>query len=297
MRELRLADLSTFVTVHRTESVTAAARELGVTPSQVSKAITRLERTAGATLFTRGARGLALSSRGQQLLPQFTEVVRVLESLDRVDSPADGELTLAAPSSILPPFLPRVAQALSRMRVRGIEFPPALVRRYAADGLFDVALVTGSIAGLPPKWESLRVGELRKSLFASPALAKKLGSKPTLAQVRAVPFVGPLAYDSGKLVSSPDDCPLGFSERTIAVEVGTMELALRVAAEAGHLVFGPVIAAAHYVAEGTLVEVRVPGWDVAEQLFLACNAERVLARVQVTITQVAREVLTPPSGS
>jgi DNA-binding transcriptional LysR family regulator len=289
--ELRLADLSTFVTVHRTESVTAAARELGVTPSQVSKAITRLEKIAGGALFTRGARGLTLSSLGQQMLPQFEQVVQALEALDRTDRPPEGELTLGAPSSILLPILPRVARALPRMRVRGVEFPPGLLRRYAADGVFDVAVLAGGTNGFPPRWASVHVGELRKSLFASPAVARRIGPRPTAAQVKRESFVGPLAYDGGKLVSSPDDCPLGLGERLVAVEVGTMDLALRVAAQSEHLVFGPVIAAHREIVEGSIVELRVPGWDVSEPIHIVCNAERVLARTQTAIADVVRATL------
>ena len=50
-RSIKLADLAplggkgvTFLAVHRAKSVTAAAKVLGVTPSQVSKAVARLER-------------------------------------------------------------------------------------------------------------------------------------------------------------------------------------------------------------------------------------------------------------
>ena len=43
VEELLLHDLLTCLNVHRTGSVTAAARELNVTPSQVSKAIASMD--------------------------------------------------------------------------------------------------------------------------------------------------------------------------------------------------------------------------------------------------------------
>jgi DNA-binding transcriptional LysR family regulator len=43
LADLRVGDLMTFLAVRRSGSITAAARELKVTPSQVSKAISRLE--------------------------------------------------------------------------------------------------------------------------------------------------------------------------------------------------------------------------------------------------------------
>ena len=57
--ELRLADLLTLLAVQRTGSISGAAREMRVTPSQVSKAMARLERHFGVRLLSRGARGVA----------------------------------------------------------------------------------------------------------------------------------------------------------------------------------------------------------------------------------------------
>ncbi|HEY2510495.1 MAG TPA: LysR family transcriptional regulator [Polyangiaceae bacterium] len=289
--EPRLADVSTFLNVCRTGSITGAARELGVTPSQVSKAIARLEAALHTRLVTRGARGIGLSAAGRQLLPRLQQVVSIMQSMARTGGPPDGELTLAAPSSLLPPILPRVVNALPRMRVRGIELPPELLRSYSAEELFDVAVLPGGMTGLPSKWANLRIGELRKSLFASPHVARELGPSPTPEQLQRWPFVGPLARDGGEFVQSNDDCPLAPNERTMGAEVGTMDLALRVAATCDQLVYGPVIAAQRELNAGTLVELRVPGWDVSEELFLACDVERVLARVQTQIVSAVRAAL------
>jgi DNA-binding transcriptional LysR family regulator len=202
-------------------------------------------------------------------------------------------LTIAAPSSLLPPILPRIINALPGTRVRGIELPPPLIRGYAGEGLFEIALVPGEITGLPPKWAVTRVGEVRKSVLASPAVARKLGAHPTVDQVRALSFVGPIAYDGGKFVASTDDCPLGREERVVGSEVGTMALALQIASACGHLVFGPAMAAEREIREGSLVELNVKGWNVSETLFVACDAERVLARVQAAIVKAVRSALDP----
>jgi DNA-binding transcriptional LysR family regulator len=234
---------------------------------------------------------MTLSPAGRNVLPQIEQMLSLARGLARVETAPEGELTIAAPSSLLTAFLPTVITAMPRMRVRGIELPPALLRSYAAEELFDVAIVADGMSGLPSKWASIRIGELRKSLLGSPALAKKLGRRPTIDQLRRTPFVGPVAYDGGKFVPSTDDCPLGLRERTIASEVGTMDLALRVASECDQLVFGPLIAARRELESGALVELPVRGWTVSEPLFLACDAERVLARVQTTILEAVRSVL------
>ena len=48
LADLRFGDVLTFLTVHRCGAITGAARALKVTPSQVSKAVHRLERQLGA---------------------------------------------------------------------------------------------------------------------------------------------------------------------------------------------------------------------------------------------------------
>ncbi len=106
--ELRLNDLSPFLVVYRTESVTSAARELGVTPSQVSKAISRLEAALRLRLFVRGARGIALSSDGRQLLPRLEQVVSLSRSLGRLEQTAEGASSRSPPP---PPSCRRSSRA------------------------------------------------------------------------------------------------------------------------------------------------------------------------------------------
>src|SRR5258706_548065 len=180
--EPRLADIATFLKVHRTGSITGAARELGVTPSQVSKAIMRLEAAFQGRLVTRGARGIGLSAMGRQVLPRLQQVVALMASVPRAGDPPDGDLTLAAPSSLLSPILPRIMNALPRMRVRGLELPPELLRGYSADELFDVALVPGGTSGLSTRWARVRVPgwETSEELFLVGDVERVLARVQTL---------------------------------------------------------------------------------------------------------------------
>ena len=59
--ELRIADVATFLAVARSGSVTMAARQLDVTPSQVSKAVARLEGYLKVRLIERSGRGIILT--------------------------------------------------------------------------------------------------------------------------------------------------------------------------------------------------------------------------------------------
>lgn len=74
--------------VVRLHSFSAAARDLGVAPSVVTKRVTQLERSLGTQLIVRSTRGLALTSAGDRLLPRF---VRLLAEFDELFAQADGE--------------------------------------------------------------------------------------------------------------------------------------------------------------------------------------------------------------
>ncbi|MGE0387200.1 MAG: LysR substrate-binding domain-containing protein [Gammaproteobacteria bacterium] len=63
-----LRHLEVFVQVARLASLSAAAQELGVTPSTISKVIAQLERGYGVLLFQRNTRRVALTSEGRILL-------------------------------------------------------------------------------------------------------------------------------------------------------------------------------------------------------------------------------------
>lgn len=288
--KLSLGDLRTLLTVKRLASISRAARELRVTPSQVSKAVVRVESILRRKLLVRGRRGVSLSSEAVGLLPQLEHLYERLAHAIRGESPG-SVVTIASPPYLQSSFLPFFARALSDLYVRGLEMAPALIRAHATDNVFDVALMLGATE-LPLGWESEHMGDLRLSLFATPDVALRLGPDPvSLDALRALPFISPVYLASGQFVPVDDGCPMPREERRPGSEVQSIGLALEVAAETGQLVFGPRLAARHFLEHGTLREIHVQGWLVEKPLYLLCHPERVLARVQKAIIGEIRTVL------
>jgi DNA-binding transcriptional LysR family regulator len=295
LAELRFGDVLTFLTVHRCGAITAAARALKVTPSQVSKAVHRLERQLGATLLSRSTRGVIVSDAGQRLIPQLEEVAARVQMM-RPDAVPREELALAAPSYLNAIFLPRIAAALPDALVRGLELPPALVRAYAVENFFDIALLVGA-EQLPGGWATTTVGHVRKGLFAAPDVVRKLGVPPIdPRRVAELPFVTPIYNVNGQFMPADDGCPLTHIHRRLGHQSQTLMVGLDLARATGQLVFGPVIGAAGHLARGELVEVRVRGWDVREPLTVAVNAERVRAKTQRTLSSLVQRTLVELDG-
>jgi DNA-binding transcriptional LysR family regulator len=294
--DLRIADLMTFLAVQRTRSITGAARELRVTPSQVSKSISRVERHCDAKLFVRGTKGVSLNDAGVHVAAHVAAAVASIEATRRpapTTSTGDKkiELTVAGPSYLLEALLPAVAHSHPRLRVRALELSPPLIRAYITENSFDVALVPSDITSRPSTWTSDQVGLLHKSLFASPALAKRLSPLPTTVEkIRDVPWVAPAA-SGNRLAPITDDCPIPIGERVIAHEAQTIRTALDLAATGEYLVFGPFVAAKKLVQSGAMIPITVKGWDISEPLFLLCNGEAVLAKVREGVVRAVRDAL------
>jgi DNA-binding transcriptional LysR family regulator len=288
---IRLSDVVSVLTVSRRGTVTGAARELEVTPSQVSKSISRLQRQLRATLLERTGRGMVATPVGLRLLPQLQDVLSRIRLVSSSESISARTLTLAAPSSLIAGLLPAITQGLPAVQFRGLEMSPHDMHHYASEKLFDVAL---SSVGLPfpNAWTVTQVGELREGLLARPQLAAHLGPAPlALARLREVRFIGPVAAENGRLVPSSDNCPLPASERRIGCQAQTMHLALKLAACSDQVVFGPLLAARTELEAGHLVEIPVDGWDVRRPLFVLCNADVVLASELKGIVVALQEAL------
>jgi DNA-binding transcriptional LysR family regulator len=289
--ELRIADLRTFLTIVRLGSFSGAARALRVTPSQVSKAVSRLERQLRLQLLRRGARGVSVSDEGKRMLPQFEDLVGRLRALRAHHDSPEPELTVVGSAYINALFLPLIIEAQPQLRIRSIEVPPGVASAYATEHSFDLALTTSN-ERWPESWAKVRVGQLRKGLFASPAAARALAPVPVAPErLHEAVFIAPTYSYHGQLVPGDDGCPLHYGERRMGHSTQTLALALEVARRSEQLVFAPVLMAQPFVERGELVEVPVRGWDVRVPLYLACDAARVRAKVQKAILDVVRDAL------
>jgi LysR family transcriptional regulator for bpeEF and oprC len=76
--------MSVFVRVAEARSFTAASSRLGLSPSAVSKAISRLEERVGARLLYRNTRNVSLTDEGKALLERSRQILSDLDDLESV---------------------------------------------------------------------------------------------------------------------------------------------------------------------------------------------------------------------
>ena len=99
-----LPDLALFVQIVDQGSFSAVARQNGITPSAVSRSVSRLEREMGCKLLQRTTRKLRLSDAGEtiyQHAQQMLEAARqAMDSAGSRQTVAQGKLTLSVPKAV-----------------------------------------------------------------------------------------------------------------------------------------------------------------------------------------------------
>ncbi|WNW12005.1 LysR family transcriptional regulator [Pseudomonas sp. DTU_2021_1001937_2_SI_NGA_ILE_001] len=137
-----------FHSVARTGSLSAAAEELHVAVSAVSRQIANLEDSLGLQLFERKPRGMQLTEPGELLLAYANrnqlEVKNVIAEMRGLNTLQQQKITLACPEGMAWEFLPRVC-AQFRGFHPGASFDLQVVDAARAshlvkEGMVDIAL-------------------------------------------------------------------------------------------------------------------------------------------------------------
>lgn len=286
--DIKLSELVTFVHAARSRSLSAAARVLEVTPSQVSKSLARLESRLRTTLVTRTARGIELTEHGRELLPRVLELSGLLRSLGSSAKPKHV-LTTAAPSYLALTVMTQLATSLPEYLWRVTEQSPAFIRASLPDRAIDFALLPGSERA-PSGWTSDQIGTFVSGVLARPSFAKQIGKLPTTpARIAELPFVMPLRQSTLSVIPSDDGCPIPVSERKVGSEAQTIVVGMEIACTSDQIIFGPLLAAARYIKEGALCHIPVSGWDPRTPIQLL-SSESVLARTRRDVLAHARRI-------
>lgn len=109
-----LDDLRVFVRVAELESLSAAGRDLRLSPAVVSSRIARLEAATNVSLLWRTTRQVKLTAEGQEFLEHCAEILRAVDeaetSLAQDRMPPSGPVRITVPTSlgerIIAPALP-----------------------------------------------------------------------------------------------------------------------------------------------------------------------------------------------
>jgi DNA-binding transcriptional LysR family regulator len=178
MRKLQFDELAIYTRVAELGSLSAVARERDVPVSQVSRALTKLEKACGARLMRRSTHGLSLTEEGRTFLDYSQRAMVTLEELEGEFAARSGEpsgrVRVAASTVVaqyqLVPSLTGLAQRHPRLQVE-LEIGDKLLD-IARDGI-DVAIRV--VNNLPDTVVARRIGTFARALYAAPAYVQAHG--------------------------------------------------------------------------------------------------------------------------
>ena len=149
---MELADLRLVIMLARSESLSAAARVLNVTPSALSMRLKKLEKTLGVTLATRDARHMSLTADGARLAREAQGLLSAIEALPDTfreqTAQLAGHIRIAAPFGFgrvhIAPLLARFARENPGIRLQLDLLETPWPHSHAADVVIQIGTVRDS---------------------------------------------------------------------------------------------------------------------------------------------------------
>jgi DNA-binding transcriptional LysR family regulator len=174
--------ISAFVAVASRGSMSAAARADGVTPAIIGRRLDALEERLGVKLLLRTTRRISLTFEGAAFLEDCQRILRELADAEGAVSLGSirpgGHLTISAPAGFgrrhVAPLLARFIEQNPDITVR-LDLSDRIVD--LADENVDCAIRIGDLAD--SSLISIRVGEMRRVVVATPGYIAKFGAPPT----------------------------------------------------------------------------------------------------------------------
>lgn len=175
-----LKRMAVFAAVVQHQSMTGAARALGISPSAVSQHIRQLERDARVTLLHRSTRQINLTDAGQRFYVQCATLSEAAEraraELDAEQQTPSGELRLSAPVG----FARHAAPALGAWLAR---FPQLRLRLLLDDAPIDLIQARVDLAlrfgpQQDSNWAARRLARTPTWLCAAPQWVHRQGGQP-----------------------------------------------------------------------------------------------------------------------
>src|SRR6266446_4743493 len=174
-------EMAAFVRVVEAQGFSAAAPTLGLTPSAVSKLVTRLETRLGVRLLQRTTRALHLTADGEAFYEQARRIVGEIAALeaeltDRRGTPQGLLRVTTSLAFSTHQLAPRIGEFLERYPAVQLELTPTdRVVDMIEEGM-DVAIRIGRLAD--SSFMARKIGEDVRLVCAAPAYLARHG-EPT----------------------------------------------------------------------------------------------------------------------
>ncbi len=181
------SDLRVFVRVMDRGNFSIAAKDLGITPSAVSKLVSRLEDRLGVRLLERSTRRLALTPEGETFLLRARRIVADIEEAEaevaRVRGAPRGKLRINSGTAFgLHQLAPALAEFLGRYPEIDLELSITDRLVDLIEEQSDIAVRSGHIPDGP--FIQRKLADLQRVICAAPAYLTRRGTPLTTADLK-----------------------------------------------------------------------------------------------------------------
>ena len=176
-----LADIALFVEVVNTKNFGHAARNLGVSPSMLSRRIRAMEQALGVSLIQRSTRSFALTDAGAACYERSRKVIaeaeKIREEVGGHATESSGRVRVGAPFDLLETiFVPMLSEFVRSTAGVSIEVTTTQGNANPIAAGLDLAIVVAHQTKLPGSaLPARRIGVFGRELYASELYLKQRG--------------------------------------------------------------------------------------------------------------------------
>jgi DNA-binding transcriptional LysR family regulator len=256
LRTLDFQQLTSFAAVARAGGVSAAAGELGLAKSAVSKHVSQLESLLGLKLLERSSRRVALTREGEHLLSRVESLLaeggRLLEQAREEHDRPEGLLRIAATPDfgglVAEQFFPAV---IARHPGLSLVMEPAYAFENLQDPAFDLAFRIGDVND--DRLVARELGVFHRVLLASPAYlrAHPVKTPRDLERQECLAFSGSRTQSEWTLARRKDGTEVTVNVRG-KLAVRSFRVLLGLAERGAGIAFVPDFLASDALASGRL---------------------------------------------
>ena len=297
----KFGGIAEFVATVEAASFVHAAQRLGMTPSGVSKAVSRLESRLGVHLLRRSTRRLTVTEAGAECFQKFRQFLLELDemahAMSEADTPLQGTLRVHLPPGLarvrIMPALPSFFKNHPGMTLH------IALRNDPIDMIeegVDLTVRVGSFDGA--SIISRRVGVTRYITCCSPSYAQAccIPAQPAeLLQHNCLRYVSRLTGRPRNWMFTQDGGPLALAV-TGNLSLNNADALIEAAISGIGIAQAPDYAAETALREGTLIRILEP-WTAPEQQVSAVYPEaRRSSRNVTAFVEFLRDIFRPKAG-
>lgn len=288
-----LYEMRILVELEKTRSIRELARRDQVAPSQISKAVKRLEIKGDSRLLERSVHGVTLTDEGRRTAKIFKQILSSASKLmEESENQPSKVLGVGSTSFLINHLLVRITgeEAIKPWRLRFLEINPDQMTVAGLRHAFDMAFHFGKV-DWPASWHQEKICEINWSLCCR--TKHPLPESASIKDLLKFPFVLPVYWSQEGMALGNDSCPIPIGKRIRGHETSTAEAALNVVRATDQLAYLPDILIGTYEKLGEVRRIEIKSARTQpKHLYVSARSDAVPDKLFHAMKSAAQVLIT-----